>query len=109
MIANLGDGSDCEGNLLKAVVMPDGKTTVVTEDKLLNAQKPLWARAESEASDEEYKDFYRDLTGDWEEPLLRFSLGRRTTAEEIDRAAELVAAAVEKQRATLRTPVAARR
>lgn len=57
----------------KGVVMPDGKTTVVTEDKLLNAQKPLWARAESEASDEEYKDFYRDLTGDWEEPLLRFS------------------------------------
>lgn len=28
MIANLGDGSDCEGNLLKAVVMPDGKFTL---------------------------------------------------------------------------------
>ena len=40
---------------------------------------------------------------------VRFSLGRRTTAEEIDRTAELVAAAVERQRASQRTPVAARR
>lgn len=28
MIANFGDGADCEGNLLKAVVMPDGKYTI---------------------------------------------------------------------------------
>ncbi|MDA0204020.1 MAG: MBL fold metallo-hydrolase [Acidobacteria bacterium] len=28
MIANLGDGADCEGNLLKAVVLPDGKFTL---------------------------------------------------------------------------------
>jgi beta-lactamase superfamily II metal-dependent hydrolase len=28
MIANLGDGADCPGNLLKAVVMPDGKFTI---------------------------------------------------------------------------------
>ena len=57
----------------KGVITPDGATTIVTEDKLLNAQKPLWARAESEANEEEYRDFYQDLTGDWEEPLLRFA------------------------------------
>jgi molecular chaperone HtpG len=57
----------------KGIVTPDGASTIVTEDKLLNAQKPLWARAESEASEEEYNDFYRDLTGDWEEPMLRFA------------------------------------
>ena len=28
MIANLGDGSECEGNLLKAVIMSDGKFTM---------------------------------------------------------------------------------
>ncbi len=28
MIANFGDGTNCEGNLLKAVVMPDGKFTM---------------------------------------------------------------------------------
>jgi competence protein ComEC len=28
MIANLGDGTECEGHLLKAVVMPDGKYTI---------------------------------------------------------------------------------
>ncbi len=65
----------------KGVVTPDGKTTIVTEDKLLNAQKPLWARSESEASEEEYRDFYKDLTGDWEEPLLRFSFKAEGVSE----------------------------
>ncbi|MEZ5395317.1 MAG: molecular chaperone HtpG [Bryobacterales bacterium] len=55
------------------IVTPDGKSTIVTEDKLLNAQKPLWARSESEADEQEYRDFYKDLTGDWEDPLLHFA------------------------------------
>ncbi|MCB9384321.1 MAG: molecular chaperone HtpG [Bryobacterales bacterium] len=57
----------------KGIVTPDGKTTIVTEDKLLNAQKPLWARAESEVDEQEYHDFYKDLTGDWEDPMLHFA------------------------------------
>ena len=65
----------------KGVITPDGKTTIVTEDKLLNAQKPLWARAESEADEQEYNDFYKDLTGDWEEPLLRFSFKAEGVSE----------------------------
>jgi molecular chaperone HtpG len=65
----------------KGVVLPDGKTTLVTEDKQLNSQKPLWARSESEASEEEYRDFYQDLTGDWEEPLLHFAYKAEGVAE----------------------------
>ena len=65
----------------KGVVLPDGKTTIVTDDKLLNAQKPIWARAESEVEEQEYNDFYRDLTGDWEEPSLRFAYKAEGTSE----------------------------
>ena len=65
----------------KGAVTPDGKTTIVTDDKVLNAQKPLWARAESEATEEEYNDFYKDLTGDWEEPLLRLAFKAEGVSE----------------------------
>ena len=65
----------------QGVVKPDGTTTIVTEDKTLNSQKPIWARAESEVSEDEYKEFYRNLTNDWGEPLLRLPLKAEGVAE----------------------------
>ncbi len=57
----------------KGIAKPDGVTTVVTDDKVLNSQMPIWVRPESEVSDEDYAEFYRQISGDWESPMLRFS------------------------------------
>jgi len=38
-------------------------------DRIVNRQKPLWRQSPREI-DQEYKEFYRHLTLDWEEPLL---------------------------------------
>ena len=40
----------------------------VTEETL-NSMKPLWNKRKSEVTDEEYKDFYKHLSSDWNEPL----------------------------------------
>ncbi|NLL36922.1 MAG: molecular chaperone HtpG [Fretibacterium sp.] len=50
----------------------DGKESF--EDQTLNSRKAIWARPESEVSEEEYKEFYRHLTHDWREPLKRVML-----------------------------------
>lgn len=55
----------------KGIVKPDGKSTIVTEDNTLNSMKPIWTRAESEVQDTEYAEFYKHLTGDWKDPMLR--------------------------------------
>ncbi|MDZ7789536.1 MAG: molecular chaperone HtpG [Xanthomonadales bacterium] len=39
------------------------------EVETVNDSKALWARAKSDISDEEYRDFYTSLTGDEQEPL----------------------------------------
>lgn len=42
-------------------------------DKILNSQKPVWSKTPAETSDEEYREYYRHLTHDWNPPLLRVS------------------------------------
>ncbi|MBQ9564635.1 MAG: molecular chaperone HtpG [Synergistaceae bacterium] len=59
------------------IVMPvtrhkDGKETV--EDEVINSQKAVWLRGESDVSEEEYREFYRHLTHDWKEPLAHIRL-----------------------------------
>lgn len=39
------------------------------EDEVLNSQKALWLKPASEVSDDEYKEFYKHLTHDWNDPL----------------------------------------
>lgn len=45
----------------------DGKTEVV--DEVLNSGKAIWRRSEKDVSDEEYTEFYKHISGDWEPPL----------------------------------------
>jgi molecular chaperone HtpG len=41
--------------------------------KTLNSMKPIWTRPRSEVKDEEYKEFYKHISHDWNEPLLTWS------------------------------------
>ena len=54
----------------KGIVKPDGKTTVVFEDKTLNSMKPIWTRPESEVTEEEYNEFYKHVATAWKDPML---------------------------------------
>jgi molecular chaperone HtpG len=38
----------------------------------INAASALWRRSKSELKDEDYKELYKSLTGDWEDPLFWF-------------------------------------
>ena len=39
------------------------------EDTTLNSMKPIWERASSEVSDEDYSEFYKHISHDWRDPL----------------------------------------
>jgi molecular chaperone HtpG len=39
----------------------------------VNSMKPIWTRPRSEVKDEEYKEFYKHLSHDWNEPLRHWS------------------------------------
>jgi molecular chaperone HtpG len=48
---------------------PDGKTTIVVEDKTLNSMRPLWTRSPADVTEEEFAEFYKHISHDWEAPL----------------------------------------
>ncbi|MCZ6875624.1 MAG: molecular chaperone HtpG, partial [bacterium] len=53
----------------KGLPKPDTPPTIVVEDKTLNSMTPLWTRSQSQVTDEEYGEFYKHISHDWEVPL----------------------------------------
>lgn len=56
--------------LMKAKKSEDNETkSTELQDETLNSQKALWLKNSSEISKEEYSEFYKHLTHDWNEPV----------------------------------------
>ena len=53
--------------------------TRVTEQ--VNAASAMWQRPKSELTEDDYKEFYKSITGDWQDPLLWFHTRAEGTLE----------------------------
>ena len=49
------------------------KPRTITEDAVLNSMQAIWTRPESEVKDEEFHEFYKHISHDWNEPLTRIA------------------------------------
>ena len=56
-------------------------TETIIETETVNSRKALWARPQSEVSEEEYAEFYRHVSHDWREPLETIRLSAEGTFE----------------------------
>jgi molecular chaperone HtpG len=52
---------------------PNGQTTHVIEDQTLNSMQPLWTRPSSDVTPDEYAEFYKHISHDWEAPMKTLS------------------------------------
>jgi len=55
--------------LMKKEEWKDGEQVTTVEDETVNQANALWARAKSEIDDEQYKEFYKHVAHDFEDPL----------------------------------------
>ena len=60
------------------------KEETVVEDQTLNSMKAIWLRPEKEVKEEEYKDFYKHLSHDWNDPLKWISFKAEGTTNEFN-------------------------
>lgn len=59
----------------------ESKTVERQELETLNSMKALWARPESEVDPQEYKDFYKRIAYDWQDPMQTITLKGEGTFE----------------------------
>ncbi|MBI3927254.1 MAG: molecular chaperone HtpG [Armatimonadetes bacterium] len=60
---------------------PKGEATRVTKLETFNSQKALWARPQQEVTQDEYYQFYRHVSHDWNDPWLAMPLHAEGTFE----------------------------
>ena len=53
----------------------------VEKDDVLNSMKAIWIREEKDVEEEEYKEFYKHISHDWNDPLERFAYKAEGTSE----------------------------
>jgi molecular chaperone HtpG len=59
----------------------DDKGETSIERETLNSMKAIWLRDKSEVTEEEYHEFYKHISHDWNEPLLRIQAKIEGTLE----------------------------
>lgn len=47
----------------------EGEETKILEDEVVNSAKAMWTRSRNEIKDEEYKEFYKHIAHDFQDPL----------------------------------------
>ncbi len=67
---------DAEGKPIEG-----GQTKTIVERQTLNSMKAIWTRPESEVSDEEYNEFYKHISHDWNDPLRNIRMKMEGTFE----------------------------
>ncbi|WP_137718795.1 molecular chaperone HtpG [Methylobacillus flagellatus] len=55
--------------VMKASEWKDGEQVPTDEDETVNKASALWARSKSDISEDEYKEFYKHVSHDFEDPL----------------------------------------
>ncbi|MCP3925449.1 MAG: molecular chaperone HtpG [Desulfobacterales bacterium] len=61
---------------------PVGETTKkVLKDETLNSMKAIWTRSKSDVTDDEYEEFYKHLSHDWNPPLDKIHMKFEGTTE----------------------------
>ena len=58
------------------------KEETVVEDEILNSMKAIWLRPEKEVSEDEYREFYKHISHDWNSPLKWISFKAEGTSNE---------------------------
>ncbi|OGK12209.1 MAG: molecular chaperone HtpG [Candidatus Riflebacteria bacterium GWC2_50_8] len=58
------------------------KEETVVEDETLNSMKAIWLRPEKEVSEEEYREFYKHISHDWNSPLKWINFKAEGTSNE---------------------------
>lgn len=54
----------------------------VIEDEILNSMKAIWLRPEKDVSEDEYREFYKHISHDWNSPLKWISFKAEGTSNE---------------------------
>lgn len=57
------------------------ESTKTRVSEQINAASAMWQRPKSELKEEDYKEFYKAITGDWEDPLFWFHTRAEGTLE----------------------------
>ncbi|HEY3300418.1 MAG TPA: molecular chaperone HtpG [Methylophilaceae bacterium] len=55
--------------IMKKTEWKDGEQVPTDEDEAVNKASALWARSKNDVTDEEYKEFYKHVSHDFEDPL----------------------------------------
>lgn len=59
----------------------EGSAKTRTERETLNSMKAIWVRSESEVMEDEYKEFYKHVSHDWNDPLHWYRMKMEGTFE----------------------------
>ena len=61
--------------------VPGAEEKTVVKEERLNSMKALWLRDKEEVSEEEYNEFYKHISHDWNDPLARIQAKMEGTLE----------------------------